>query len=80
MKTLLFSGWSLLRVLRLAMGILAVVFVVRGHDALLGAAGGLLLFMAIFSVGCCGAGGCAINPPGDASTREPSQASYEEVR
>lgn len=63
MKTIL-QGWNVMRILRL---VLAAVILVQGIIAsemasiFLGAVFG---GMALLNVGCCGAGNCAINPPG----------------
>lgn len=57
---LLSTGWSFIRILRLAMGTAALIFAVRNHDMIMGFAGGLLLFMAVFNFGCCAAGRCGV--------------------
>ena len=82
MKTFLTTGWSLMRVLRFAMGTAGLIFAVRNHDILLGFSGGLLLLMAAFNFGCCAVGGC--NVPANISkiktnSKEPENTSYEEV-
>ena len=60
MKAILFTRWNLMRVLRAAMGIAAILFAVRDHDYMLGAAGGLLIIMGVVNVGCCGVGACSV--------------------
>lgn len=60
MKTLLFTGWSFMRALRLVTGIAAIIFSIPGRDILLGLAGGFLLLMAVLNFGCCGVNGCSI--------------------
>lgn len=57
MKTLV-TGWNLMRWLRLGIGGYALVQAAIDHDALLATAGVFLTAMAVFNVGCCGAGGC----------------------
>ena len=58
MKTFV-TGWNLMRWLRLGIGGYALVQAAIDHDALLAFAGVFLTTMAVFNVGCCGAGGCA---------------------
>lgn len=59
MKTLLLTDWNLIRVVRLVFGGMAVTAGFTKGDVLAGAVGALLLYQAIWNVGCCG-GACAI--------------------
>jgi hypothetical protein len=59
MKTLLLSDWHLIRVVRLVFGTMAVTAGFTKGDVLAGAVGGLLLYQAIWNVGCCG-NSCAV--------------------
>lgn len=52
-----------MRVLRLVMGIIAIWQAIVSKEWILGLAGGFLLYMALANIGCCGAGGCSIQPP-----------------
>lgn len=73
---LLATGWSFMRILRFATGTAALIFAVRNHDMVLGFAGGLLLFMAVFNFGCCAAGSCSVqanNPNRKTSCNEPEK-------
>jgi hypothetical protein len=56
----LFTGWNLMRWLRLGIGGYALVQAAIDHDPLLAVAGVFLTSMAVFNIGCCGVGGCAI--------------------
>ena len=58
------AGWSFMRILRFAMGTAGLIFAILGHDILLGFAGGLLLLMAVFNLGCCAMGGCSVPKKG----------------
>lgn len=76
MKTIL-RGWNFMRMLRLVLGIAILVQGIVARDAvtiILGAAFG---GMAVANVGCCGAGGCAINTRSTKNDIEDVQ--YEEV-
>ncbi len=77
MKQMVFTNWTFYRVLRLLIGIAIVVQAVMAKDSLLGIAGLLFTGMAIFNVGCCGAGGC--NTPISKNTKPLKDITYEEV-
>lgn len=47
-----------MRLLRLALGIWAVIATFQTREAVLGLIGGLLLVMALMNIGCCGVSGC----------------------
>lgn len=75
------TGWNLMRIVRLTMGIVAIAFALAQHDALLGFAGGFLILMSLFNTGCC-AGSCAIptrNHQTKTLEKENEKKSYEEV-
>ncbi len=60
MKTIL-QNWNFMRMLRLVLGIAILVQGIVARDAvtiILGAAFG---GMTVANIGCCGAGGCAVN-------------------
>lgn len=70
-------NWTIIRFLRLLIGIGIIVQAVVLQDLLLGAAGLLFGGMALFNAGCCGTAACA------APARKPgkpiNETSYEEV-
>lgn len=82
MKTVLTTGWNFMRVIRLVMGVAAIIFGIYRQDMLLGLAGGFLLLMSLLNAGCCGVSGCAVRPPNQKS-KTPGKGdepiSYEEV-
>jgi hypothetical protein len=78
-KQTLFTGWHLMRWVRLAFGIFFVVQAIQMHDALMGAAGGFFLFTAITNTGCCGAGRCAA-PIQKENREEPKEITFEEIK
>ena len=78
MKAILFTGWNLMRVLRAAMGIAAILFAVKDHDYMLGAAGGLLIIMGVLNIGCCGVGACGI--PSNQVAAKDAKNKQEEIR
>lgn len=82
MKTLLTTGWGFSRIIRLVMGILAIVYGFQRHDLMLGVAGGFLVFMGLMNLGCCGSGGCntSVKMREPKSTdKKPEITQYEEV-
>ena len=59
MKTLLLKNWNLMRLLRLAIGVWAIILAFQRGEAILGLMGGLLILMAVMNNGCCGINNCA---------------------
>ncbi len=62
MKQTILSNWTLMRFLRLAMGIAILVQAVIAKDMLFAFAGIVFTAMPVFNVGCCGTTGCAAPP------------------
>lgn len=60
MKQLIFSGWHLVRWLRLGLGILLITGGIVKADIVAGSLGGLLAFQALLNLGCAG-GSCAVD-------------------
>ncbi|HEY6063437.1 MAG TPA: hypothetical protein VIV35_07490 [Chitinophagaceae bacterium] len=67
-KQVLFTGWHLMRWLRLGLGIFITVQAIQNHDPFSGFIAAFLLFQAVTNTGCCGVSGCAVpvskDPPG----------------
>ena len=59
MKETILENWTIIRFLRLLIGIGIIVQAVVLQDLLLGAAGLLFGGMAVFNAGCCGTAACA---------------------
>ena len=59
MKDTILQNWTIVRFLRLLIGIGIMVQAVVLHDLLLGAAGLLFGGMALLNAGCCGTAVCA---------------------
>ena len=55
------NNWSVMRGLRLVIGLIALVQSIIQKDIMLGVIAGFLLLTAIANVGCCGSSGCAVN-------------------
>ena len=75
MKGLLI-GWNAFRVIRLLIGIAALVQGIIQKEGLVLAAGSWILFGALFNRGCCGSGGCTVPTSNQSSGKE---VAYEEV-
>lgn len=73
----LLSGWSLMRWLRLAMGILFAIQAVQFREALAGMVSVFFLVQAITNTGCCGAEGC-VAPK--SMQKNDEEVSFEEVK
>lgn len=61
MMEAILKNWSIMRGLRLVLGVIAIVQAVVQKDMTLGVIAGFLLLTAIVNVGCCGSNGCAVN-------------------
>ena len=59
MKQIILSNWTLMRFLRLVMGIAILVQAVIAKDILFAFAGIVFTAMPVFNIGCCGTAGCA---------------------
>jgi hypothetical protein len=77
MKQTILSNWTLMRFLRLAMGIAILVQAVIAKDMLFAFAGIVFTAMPVFNIGCCGTAGCAAPPKKDSNTTK--DITYEEV-
>jgi len=60
-KQRLVSGWSLMRIIRLGLGIIVIGEAWKSSEILFGLLGGILLAQALLNAGCCGASGCDTN-------------------
>lgn len=78
MQTLL-SNWNFFRVLRAALGVFILVQGVVTRDTFSIIIGSLFAGLAVFNIGCCGAGGCntMLNKKSTKSSIE--NIEYEEV-
>lgn len=78
-KQLLLSNWHVMRIVRLALGVgLMVGFVVEG-DWILLMASAVLLFQAIFNVGCA-SGGCYTPPRYNRREQDVKEIEYKEIK
>jgi hypothetical protein len=83
MTTQLLQNWSFSRLLRAAAAIWAFTEASRTGDTLFWMIGGLFALQAVFNLGCCGASGCAIQPPArNVDTNAPAtrEVTFEEVK
>ena len=78
-KQTLFTGWHLMRWLRLVFGIIFLVQAIQMHDMLVGAIAGFFLVTAITNTGCCGARSCAA-PTRKSAEKSTEEISYEEIK
>ena len=77
MKQTILSNWTLMRFLRLAMGIAILVQAVIAKDMLFAFAGIVFTAMPVFNIGCCGTAGCTAPPKKNQDTTK--DIIYEEV-
>lgn len=81
--TALLNNWSFSRLLRAAAAIWALTEANRTGDTLFWMVGGLFALQAVFNLGCCGPGGCAVQPPTrnvDANAASMQEVTFEEVK
>lgn len=81
MKDVVFNNWSIIRFLRLGIGLAIIVQAIIASDILFGLAGLLFTGMAVFNAGCCGSSACAPPPPAKntSSVSKDKEITYEEV-
>ena len=77
MKQTILSNWTLMRFLRLAIGIAILVQAVIAKDILFAFVGLLFTAMPLFNVGCCGTNGCYT--PDKKNVDAKKDIGYEEV-
>ncbi len=80
MKDAVLNNWSIIRFLRLGIGIAIIVQGIIASDLLFGLAGLLFSGMAVFNAGCCGTSACAPPPvKNSSSVSKDKEITYEEV-
>lgn len=75
----IFTGWSFMRVLRLAVALVLISFYFTGHDNLSLAAGLFFGFQAIFNTGCC-AGSCGTEFSNTGDPQDIENIQYQEIK
>ena len=78
-KQILFTGWHIIRWVRLGLGILIAVQAIQNHDPFSGFIAAFLLFQAATNTGCCGVNGCAV-PVSKDLPEKPVDAEFEELK
>ena len=75
------TGWDLLRILRLVLGILVAAQAFELSDPLIGLFSVFFIYQALANVSCCGVGG-ACRTPFSASAKQKTidSTSFEEVK
>jgi hypothetical protein len=76
MKTIL-QGWNFMRILRLVLALAILTQGIVARDSMAIILGLVFGGMAVANIGCCGAGGCAVNQSSIIEKTEDIQ--YEEV-
>jgi len=77
MKQTILSNWTVMRFLRLGIGISILVQAIITKDILFAFAGIIFTAMPVFNVGCCGTGGCYVPP--QKNQDKSKEIIYEEV-
>lgn len=78
MKNLLFAQWNLFRVIRLILGMGAIIQGIMNVDMMLVIAGIIIGGMAVLNIGCCGTSGCSV-PSNRKQKLKEEEINYEEV-
>lgn len=77
-KQTLFTGWNLMRFLRLGFGLFFVIQAIQTSNTFMGLAGGFFLFTAVTNTGFCAGSSCAA-PMNNTESKDIEEISYEEV-
>lgn len=79
-KQTLLHNWNFMRILRLGIGVWALVSAVQTREPLVGFMGLVLMGMALMNLGCCGASGCnTYSNQKSEPSHEAEEVQYEEV-
>jgi hypothetical protein len=76
-KSTILTGWNFMRAIRLILGVIIIVQSIQQQRFSFAILGLLFAGMAVFNVGCCGAGGCGV--PTRKNNNTTTDISYEEV-
>ena len=68
-----------MRVLRLAIGLWAIIEAYKEQTFVLGIMGGLLIVMAILNIGCCSVNGSCNAPINTKRNQKSGEIKYEEI-
>jgi hypothetical protein len=78
-KYLLFNGWTVMRWVRLLLGLAFAYQAIIQHDSISALLSVFLLVQAITNTGCCGVQGCSV-PQKQGSTHSVEDSRFEEVK
>lgn len=79
LKQRLLTGWHLMRLLRLAFGVLFAVQAIMMKDMLVGLMSGFFMYQAVTNTGCCGES-CAPRYDNNHKKSETTDINFEEVK
>jgi hypothetical protein len=79
MKETLLTNWSVMRIIRLALGVFIAYDGFRTHEYLIMSMGMLFMGLSVMNIGCCGAQGCGV-PTKQANAADPEEVQYEELK
>jgi hypothetical protein len=79
LKSILFSGWNLNRGIRLILGIAILFQYFEQKDFFIAMISGMLILQAVFNVGCCGSGNCAVEPR-QTKSQAIEDTTFEEIK
>lgn len=74
------KNWNLMRIMRLAIGIIAVVQGIETQQWILSVLGGFFSLMALLNVGCCATGNCGVPLRKNTVSGGTEDISFEEVK
>jgi ascorbate-specific PTS system EIIC-type component UlaA len=77
MKQAILNNWTLVRALRVIMGLVIIGEALQRHDVVSTIAGSVFTALGLFNIGCCGSRSCASPVKSTAGTT--NDGSYEEV-
>jgi hypothetical protein len=83
LKERIFNNWDIVRIMRLAIGLMLLVAGIQSKDWMIGLFSTFFIYQAVTATGCCSAGGCARPPrsvPDHEATEGDKHAEYEEIK
>ncbi|MBS1773327.1 MAG: hypothetical protein JST82_10745 [Bacteroidetes bacterium] len=79
LKDRLLSGWHLMRIIRLAFGVIFIIQAITMKDILVGLAAVFFLYQGIMNVGCCGES-CVPAYDKSHKNKDVSDINFEEIK
>ena len=77
----LLSGWNVLRIMRVLLGLFCLGDAFVQKSMLTGVIGSILLYQGVFNAGCCGVSSCSPQQPlSPSASMKEKEVTFEEIK